>query len=381
MCGIVGYVGPRNAADFLLSGLRRLEYRGYDSAGIATLTACGEMTVTKAVGRIDALADALGKCPAVGGTGIGHTRWATHGPATQRKRPSAPRRRRRAGRGPQRRDRELPAAQGAARRSRAIGSTRPPTPRSIAHLIDQLPAKLQRPSRRTAGRSTRPAGRCRQAALAQLQGHLRPGDPVPRMARGADRRPAGQPAGRGRRQRRAFHGQRRLAPGRLHRQDRLPGRPRTGRRHGRPSAGDPPRPGAHPTTAFTLLRRSRPATSTSGGFPHYMLKEIFEQPESMANAMRGRLDPDAATAEVRRPEPVAAATAPRRPDRADRLRHQLARGAGGRVSDRRRWPGCRSRWNTPASCATAIRRWTTTRWCSPSPKAARRPTRWRRCAR
>ena len=83
MCGIVGYVGHRQAADFLLEGLRRLEYRGYDSAGLATLSARGEMAITKTVGRIDALAAELARTPAVGCTGIGHTRWATHGPATQ----------------------------------------------------------------------------------------------------------------------------------------------------------------------------------------------------------------------------------------------------------------------------------------------------------
>jgi glucosamine--fructose-6-phosphate aminotransferase (isomerizing) len=83
MCGIVGYVGKRQASDFLLEGLRRLEYRGYDSAGLATLTECGELTVTKTVGRIDALAAELVHRASPGGTGIGHTRWATHGPATQ----------------------------------------------------------------------------------------------------------------------------------------------------------------------------------------------------------------------------------------------------------------------------------------------------------
>lgn len=83
MCGIVGYVGARSAADFLLQGLRRLEYRGYDSAGIAALTSRGEMTVTKTVGRIEQLTAELDQRPAQGCTGIGHTRWATHGPATQ----------------------------------------------------------------------------------------------------------------------------------------------------------------------------------------------------------------------------------------------------------------------------------------------------------
>jgi glucosamine--fructose-6-phosphate aminotransferase (isomerizing) len=79
MCGIVGYVGPRNADEFLLDGLRRLEYRGYDSAGIATLSSDRGFNVAKAVGRIDALAERVASSPLPGTTGIGHTRWATHG--------------------------------------------------------------------------------------------------------------------------------------------------------------------------------------------------------------------------------------------------------------------------------------------------------------
>jgi glucosamine--fructose-6-phosphate aminotransferase (isomerizing) len=83
MCGIVGYVGHRVATDFLLEGLRRLEYRGYDSAGIATLPETGELDVTKTVGRIEKLAEQLQARPMTGCIGIGHTRWATHGPPTE----------------------------------------------------------------------------------------------------------------------------------------------------------------------------------------------------------------------------------------------------------------------------------------------------------
>ncbi len=82
MCGIVGYVGDRLATDILMPGLRKLEYRGYDSAGVATVTVDGRLNVTKAAGRIDLLAKALIRQPVAGSTGIGHTRWATHGPAT-----------------------------------------------------------------------------------------------------------------------------------------------------------------------------------------------------------------------------------------------------------------------------------------------------------
>jgi glutamine---fructose-6-phosphate transaminase (isomerizing) len=79
MCGIVGYVGYRRADEFLVEGLRRLEYRGYDSAGVATLSAEGHFEVVKSVGRIDALAKRVVESPLTGSTGIGHTRWATHG--------------------------------------------------------------------------------------------------------------------------------------------------------------------------------------------------------------------------------------------------------------------------------------------------------------
>jgi len=81
MCGIVGYVGFRNATEVLIGGLRRLEYRGYDSAGVATLDDDG-LHIVKTAGRVGALADRLMATPAPGSLGIGHTRWATHGPAT-----------------------------------------------------------------------------------------------------------------------------------------------------------------------------------------------------------------------------------------------------------------------------------------------------------
>ncbi len=77
MCGIMGYVGPNQAAPVLLDGLRRLEYRGYDSAGVAVTN--GKIDVRKAEGKIERLARLLDTEPLEGHVGIGHTRWATHG--------------------------------------------------------------------------------------------------------------------------------------------------------------------------------------------------------------------------------------------------------------------------------------------------------------
>jgi glucosamine--fructose-6-phosphate aminotransferase (isomerizing) len=82
MCGIVGVVGPRQAAPLLLDALRRLEYRGYDSAGIATLVN-GHIERRRAEGKLANLARALETAPLAGITGIGHTRWATHGAPTE----------------------------------------------------------------------------------------------------------------------------------------------------------------------------------------------------------------------------------------------------------------------------------------------------------
>ena len=83
MCGIVGYVGPRPALDVVVEGLRRLEYRGYDSAGVAVLDN-GALQVARKAGRIENLDKELAAHPLTGHTGIGHTRWATHGAPTDR---------------------------------------------------------------------------------------------------------------------------------------------------------------------------------------------------------------------------------------------------------------------------------------------------------
>jgi glucosamine--fructose-6-phosphate aminotransferase (isomerizing) len=83
MCGIVGYIGSKEAEPILVEGLRRLEYRGYDSAGIATLTG-PHLHLRKRAGRITDLATFLGERPAPGCHGISHTRWATHGPANDK---------------------------------------------------------------------------------------------------------------------------------------------------------------------------------------------------------------------------------------------------------------------------------------------------------
>src|SRR5438477_6634062 len=78
MCGIVGYVGEEECAGLLVDGLRKLEYRGYDSAGVAVLGDKG-LNVVRAKGKLVNLEKRLAEAPPQGATGIGHTRWATHG--------------------------------------------------------------------------------------------------------------------------------------------------------------------------------------------------------------------------------------------------------------------------------------------------------------
>src|SRR5512139_2354074 len=82
MCGIVGYVGPKPLLPVLMDGLRRLEYRGYDSAGVAVVRD-GQMLIRRSAGKLSNLDDVLAKDPVDGAFGIGHTRWATHGRPTE----------------------------------------------------------------------------------------------------------------------------------------------------------------------------------------------------------------------------------------------------------------------------------------------------------
>ncbi|MEE9616646.1 MAG: glutamine--fructose-6-phosphate transaminase (isomerizing) [Anaerolineae bacterium] len=84
MCGIVGYVGPRDATPIILEGLKRLEYRGYDSAGLAIVQADGTIGVRREVGKLARLVELVAAEPVSGQVGIGHTRWATHGEPSRR---------------------------------------------------------------------------------------------------------------------------------------------------------------------------------------------------------------------------------------------------------------------------------------------------------
>src|SRR5512139_295539 len=83
MCGIVGYIGSRDATPIILNGLKRLEYRGYDSAGLAIVRA-GELEIRKDAGKLSQLFDLVQRAPLQGSPGVGHTRWATHGAPSAR---------------------------------------------------------------------------------------------------------------------------------------------------------------------------------------------------------------------------------------------------------------------------------------------------------
>src|SRR5216110_2576954 len=83
MCGIVGYIGPKKVVSVVIEGLRKLEYRGYDSAGIAVVGADGKLDLRRASGKLRNLEEVIRKNPLEGTYGIGHTRWATHGRPTE----------------------------------------------------------------------------------------------------------------------------------------------------------------------------------------------------------------------------------------------------------------------------------------------------------
>ena len=303
MCGIVGYIGPREAADLSDRGLRRLEYRGYDSAGVATIDADGELRRDQAAGRHRQ--PGRRRWPSIrspGTIGIGHTRWATHGAATdvnahphvggdgavavvhngviENFRPL----------------KERLESEGYAFRSATDTRSHRPPDRQLPRRATGRGRRRRRRSRRTASprehrRWSRPCSR----PLAQLQGTyglavlFRDYPDVIIAAR------LGSPLVVG-----VGDGEHFVAS------------------DASPLAGytdqivyladhemavvtadslrrDPPRPGAR-RAQRRRCSTSQPTTSTLDGYPHYMLKEIFEQPETIRNAMRGRLSLDEATA-------------------------------------------------------------------------------------
>ena len=323
MCGIVGYIGPRDASEFLVVGLRRLEYRGYDSSGVATIQPNRELVVVKTVGRIDRLAASLVENPAPGRVGIGHTRWATHGePSNENAHPHL-------GNGNTLavvHNGVIENFQPLKQRLEGEGYTfRSETDSEvIAHLIDSC-LKQQPHVADMAAVDYQPLVRAVQAALAQLRGTYglaiifrqwpevilaaRLGSPLV-VGVGVEEHFVASDASplAGYTDKIVYLADNELA--------------------------------VVTANSLRVIHRDQGFVSHSvhvldfsvgdvakGGFEHFMLKEIFEQPESIENATRGRLDHDAATARLGglnlSPQQLR-----RQSHRHDRLRHKLARRTG-----------------------------------------------------
>jgi glucosamine--fructose-6-phosphate aminotransferase (isomerizing) len=291
MCGIVGYIGPREAVEFLISGLHRLEYRGYDSAGVAIINAAGALDVVKSKGRIETLEARLRQTPLAGCVGIGHTRWATHGaPTDVNAHPHI------GG------DGSLAIAHNGVIenfkpikiRLEAEGYKFATATDSevIAHLIDSC-LKQQNISGDMAAVHYQPLVAAVQSALAQLQGTyglailFRDWPDVIIAAR------LGSPLILGVGDGENFIGS--------------DGSPLAGYTDKIVYLADNElavvtadgirvihRDLGHVNHSIQLLEIEA-GDIDRGGYEHYMLKEIFEQPESIRNAIRGRLDRDAAT--------------------------------------------------------------------------------------
>lgn len=294
MCGIVGYVGHAEAAEFLIEGLRRLEYRGYDSAGLATITPGGSFAVTKTVGRIDLLAQALVDSPTPGTCGIGHTRWATHGvPSVPNAHPHL------GGDG-----RIVIVHNGvienyAALKDRLIADgyrfVSATDSEVIAHLLDQCLSEVERrePTPTTAEEAHQQLQTALQLTLAQLRGTYglvalfrehpdvilaaRLGSPlVVGVGHGAHYIASDASPLAGRTDKIVYLADHQIAiitPDGLHVSHREAGQV------------------SHRVEALEL----EAGDVGLNGFPHYMLKEIFEQPQSLADTMRGRLCDEDAT--------------------------------------------------------------------------------------
>ncbi|MEN6457575.1 MAG: glutamine--fructose-6-phosphate transaminase (isomerizing) [Thermoguttaceae bacterium] len=294
MCGIVGYVGPRDATEFLVMGLHRLEYRGYDSAGVATITSGGQFAVVKTAGRIAQLESLLSDNRASGNIGIGHTRWATHGkPSDENAHPHL------GGVG------DIAVVHNGVienfhalkRRLEGEGYVfhSATDTEVIAHLIDSC-LKRQPPVADMAAADHQPLVAAVQAALSQLQGTYGLAILFRRWPTLLIAARLGSPLIVG-----VGAGEHFIAS------------------DASPLAGFTDKIvyladhelAVVTADALRVVHRDQGCINPSihvldvqandvakGGFDHYMLKEIFEQPEAIQNVLRGRLDHDAATAKL-----------------------------------------------------------------------------------
>jgi glucosamine--fructose-6-phosphate aminotransferase (isomerizing) len=283
MCGIVGYVGHRDAISFLLPGLRRLEYRGYDSVGVATVNGRG-LDIRKAVGKIVALEAALAAGPPRGRLGIAHTRWATHGrPSEANAHPHVDCGSRLAlvHNGIIENYRELRqelAAQGHRFRSQTDTEV-------IAHLIERYRADGLAEAVRRAAQELR--GAYAVACIA---------DDAPELLVAVRCGPSPLVIG--------------LGDGEVFLASDIPALLGETRDILVLEEGELAILSSGQVTLQTLDGRPVHRTPTTipwdaeaaekGGYPHFMLKEIFEQPEAVRNTLRERVDPEAG--EVRIPE-------------------------------------------------------------------------------
>ena len=275
MCGIIGYVGPRECKPLLLHGLERLEYRGYDSAGIALLED-GGLTYTRAVGNLaEPARSARATTASPATTGLGHTRWATHGGVTEANaHPLAAEERREARDRPERDRRELPRAPRAPRRAgpRLLLRDR----RRDRHAPDRG-ALRGRPRRGRAPRVRRARGPFRLRR-----------DP-PRPPRRARRRAAPVPDGR-RPRRRARRSSPRTRPRSCARRARCSS-PTTARSSSsRPEGLDvPPRRGRQRRSSTRRVELDwDDEGAEKAGYETFMLKEIYEQPDAVAETIGDR---------------------------------------------------------------------------------------------